>query len=89
MIEGNGLDGFFDIVVSSLDVQNPKPHPESLLKILDFFEIGPAQALYVGDSPVDQETARAAGTPFIAYKNRSLEADYHVDSLEEIRKIVE
>lgn len=89
VIDGNGLNGFFDIVVSSLDVKNPKPHPESLLKIFDFFEIGPAQALYVGDSPVDQETAQAADTPFIAYKNRSLEAAYHVDALEEIRKIVE
>jgi phosphoglycolate phosphatase len=88
VIVGNGLNGFFDIIVSSLDVQNPKPHPESLLKILDFFEIGPAQALYVGDSIVDQETARAACTPFIAYKNRSLEAAYHVNALEEIRKIV-
>ena len=88
VIVGNGLNGFFDIVVSSLDVQNPKPHPESLFKILDFFEIGPAQALYVGDSLVDQETARAADTPFIAYKNRNLEAAYHVNALEEIKKIV-
>ncbi len=88
VIVGNGLNDFFDIVVSSLDVQHPKPHPESLLKIFDFFEIDPAQALYVGDSPVDQETARAAGTPFAAYKNRSLEAAYHVNALEEIRKIV-
>ena len=89
VIVGNGLSGFFDIVVSSLDVQNPKPHPESLFKIFDFFEIGPSRALYVGDSLVDQETARAAGTPFVAYKNSSLEAAYHVNALEEIRKIVE
>ncbi|MBW1705016.1 MAG: HAD-IA family hydrolase [Deltaproteobacteria bacterium] len=88
VIEGNGLNGFFDIVVSSLDVQNPKPHPESLFKILNFFEIGPARALYVGDSPVDQDTARSAGTPFVAYKNSSLKAAYHVNALEEIRKIV-
>ena len=89
VIDGYGLNGFFDIVVSSLDVKNPKPHPESLFKILDFFEIGPARALYVGDSLVDQETAQAAGAPFVAYKNRSLEAAYHVNALEEIRKIVE
>jgi HAD superfamily hydrolase (TIGR01509 family) len=49
----NGLSKYFDIVVSSLDVQNPKPHPDSLFKILHFFEIGPANALYVGDSSVD------------------------------------
>ena len=40
------LEAFFDIVVSSLDVKNPKPHPESLLKILDYFGISPPQAVY-------------------------------------------
>ena len=88
VIAASGLKGFFDIVVSSLDVQKPKPHPESLLKILNFFEIGRTRALYVGDSLVDQKTAQAAGTPFVAYKNRELEAAYHVNALEEIRKIV-
>jgi phosphoglycolate phosphatase len=88
VLESNGLDKFFDIVVSSLDVKNPKPHPESLLKILRFFTIGPQQALYVGDSRVDRETARAASVPFIAYKNRSLEADFHADRMPDILTIV-
>jgi HAD superfamily hydrolase (TIGR01549 family) len=88
VIRHNGLDKFFDIIVSSLDVEKPKPHPESLLKILDFFEIGPDQALYVGDSFVDYETADAAGIPLISYKNRGLEAAYHINSLEEIKEIV-
>ena len=38
VLESNGLKDFFDIVVSSLDVKNPKPDPEPLLKILDFFQ---------------------------------------------------
>lgn len=84
VLEQNGLDALFDIVVSSLDVTSPKPHPESLFKILNFFGIGPKAALYVGDSPVDEETARAAGVPFVAYKNRELRAAHHVDHLLEI-----
>ena len=40
----NGIDTFFDIVVSSLDVKKIKPHPESLYKILDFLKIDPEQA---------------------------------------------
>ena len=86
VLEWNGLDGYFDIVVSSLDVKNPKPHPESLFKILDFFEIAPNDALYVGDSLVDYETAGAAGVPFVSYKNRGLDADYHVDHLMDIAR---
>lgn len=88
VIEYNDLTEFFDIVVSSLDVKHPKPHPESLLKILKFFDISPKKALYVGDSKIDSESARAAGVCFIAYKNRKLDADYHVSAMMEISEIV-
>jgi HAD superfamily hydrolase (TIGR01509 family) len=88
VLEWNGLEQYFDIVVSSLDVRNPKPHPEAIYKILDFFQISPEQSVYVGDSLVDYETSKAAGAPFISYKNRSLDADYHVDRLMDIARSV-
>jgi phosphoglycolate phosphatase len=84
VLEYNDLNRYFDIVVSSLDVKNPKPHPESLLKILDFFKIGPKDAFYIGDSQIDKESAGAAGIIFIAYKNPNLHADCHVNSMLEI-----
>ena len=84
----NDLDAFFDIVVSSLDVKNSKPHPESLFKIFDFFEILPEQTLYIGDSIVDYEMARDAKVPFVAYQNRKLAADYHVEHHHQIGHIV-
>lgn len=88
VLESNGLSKYFDIVVSSLDVQMPKPHPESLFKILRSFKIGPDEALYVGDSLVDYETARAAGVPFLSYKNKRLEADYYSDRLMDIADLL-
>lgn len=88
VLEWSGLARYFDIVVSSLDVTHPKPHPESLFKIIEFFEIGPEDSLYVGDSLVDCETARAAGVPFVAYKNRELRAAHHVEHLMEIAEKV-
>jgi phosphoglycolate phosphatase len=84
VLELNGLSHYFDLVVSSLDVKNPKPHPESIFKIADFFGIRPDESLYVGDSLVDYETARSAGVGFISYKNRELDADYHVHCLMDI-----
>ena len=84
----HGLRRYFNIVVSSLDVKNPKPHPESLFKILDFFRIDPEETIYVGDSLVDYETARGAGVPFISFKNRELKARHHVDNLLDIAAIV-
>jgi len=89
VLEWNGLDEYFDIVVSSLDVKHPKPHPESLLKILRFFSIDPGQALYVGDSSVDRETAEAAAVPFVAYKNTALEADFHAERMRDILRILD
>jgi len=87
VLESYGLADAFDIVVCSLDVTRPKPHPESLFKILDFFSIRPDQALYVGDSTVDAETAKAASVPFVAYKNRNLDAAFHVEQLLDIASV--
>lgn len=69
----------FDLVVTALDVKHPKPHPESIEKILRQFQIGPDQVVFIGDTEVDQQTARSSGISFIAYKNGSLEADFHID----------
>jgi phosphoglycolate phosphatase len=88
VLEYNDLSGFFDIVVSSLDVKNPKPNPEQLLKILDFFNIDPDHAFYIGDSQIDHLASRSAGVIFIAYKNRLLDADHHVSSMAEVLKVV-
>ncbi|MBA7669692.1 Phosphoglycolate phosphatase [subsurface metagenome] len=68
-------------MVSSLDVKNPKPHPEPILKILDFFGIESHQCLYVGDSEVDWEVCQASGVTLVAYRNRGLKAPYCVDKL--------
>jgi len=84
----HGLEGEFDLVISALDVKNPKPDPESALKILHHFAIAPSEALFVGDSTTDQQAAQGAGVPFIAYKNRSLQAEYYIDNLLAIKKII-
>ncbi|MDZ7698095.1 MAG: HAD family hydrolase [Deltaproteobacteria bacterium] len=75
------LKDYFDMVVSSLDVTRPKPHPESIHKILSFFNIKPTQAVYVGDSPVDLETAQASGVHFVAYRNPELNTRLHAKTM--------
>lgn len=88
VLEEFGLDGYFDLVVSAKDVTRPKPDPEPLIKILNHFGVAPHQALFVGDSPVDEAAARAAGIPLVAFNNPSLEAAFHINRLEEIEKIL-
>lgn len=69
IIEDFGLEGFFSFIMTAGKVQNPKPHPEPLLKVLEHYRIQPHEALFVGDSAVDMQAAAAAGVPFIAYKS--------------------
>lgn len=78
------LSDRFDLVVTSLDVERPKPHPDALFKILSHFRVTPHQALFVGDSEVDEGAARAAGVPFVAYRNPGLPAHWHIENLKEL-----
>lgn len=81
IIEKFNLNQYFDMVVTALpkDVKNPKPHPESVEKILKMLNVDGERVLYVGDSEVDQKTARSSGVAFIAYKNPGLEADGFIE----------
>ena len=76
------------MVVSSLDVDQPKPHPESLEKIMDRFGLSPERVVYIGDSEIDEQTAEAAAVPFMAYKNRKLTGAYHAESMREVASIL-
>ncbi len=78
VLQSCGLEDYFDLAVGSLSVQQAKPHPECLLKILHHFRVQPEEACYIGDSAVDQETARRAGVHFGAYKNPDLDADFYL-----------
>jgi phosphoglycolate phosphatase len=89
VIRQHGLEGLFDLMVTSLDVKEPKPHPECLFKILSHFHLEPAQALYVGDSEVDRLVAERAGVPFVAYKSPGLKAAYHMNDHREILEILD
>lgn len=76
----HGLAGHFDLVVSAQDVTRPKPHPEAFRRILEHFGLKPQQAIYIGDSRVDEEFAARAGVPLVAYRNPELTAAYYLDS---------
>ena len=78
----------FDHVVTAADVNQPKPQPDQLLKLLDQFGIAPHQMVYIGDATVDADAACRAGVPFIAYRNPDLTAVEHIERLEQLLPIV-
>jgi phosphoglycolate phosphatase-like HAD superfamily hydrolase len=67
------------MVVTALDVKNPKPHPESIEKILQSLNLKKEETVFVGDSEVDQQAAKSSGVKFIAYKNRDIVSDAYID----------
>ena len=72
------LWAYFDMVVTALDVEHPKPDRESVEKILAAFDVKREEALFIGDSEVDKKTAEASGVRFLAYKTRHL-SDAFID----------
>jgi HAD superfamily hydrolase (TIGR01509 family) len=72
IMERFNLGPYFDMVVTALDVKNPKPHPESVEKIITALQLRKEEAVFVGDSDVDKQTAESSGVTFIAYKNKKI-----------------
>ncbi|TCJ15218.1 HAD family hydrolase [Parasulfuritortus cantonensis] len=60
LIEVLGLPGF-DAIVGGDEIENPKPHPQPLLRALDMLGVQAEQAWMIGDSPNDIVAARSAG----------------------------
>lgn len=60
-----GLAALIGTVVGGEDVMTHKPDPEGLRMALERLGVEAASCLYVGDSRVDAETARAAGARFL------------------------
>ena len=79
ILEHFDLNRFFTAVVTSRDVERPKPHPDMLLLAMDRLEIDAMNLLFVGDSIYDRAAAESAGIPFAAYKP-SFDADTWMES---------
>lgn len=58
----------FKAVVTSEDVQRPKPSPDMLLLAVEQLGLRSEQVLFVGDSELDRQAAGLAGLRFVVYK---------------------
>ncbi|MFC1837910.1 HAD family hydrolase [Thermodesulfobacteriota bacterium] len=79
VMQMHGLEPYFDMVVTMLDVEKPKPHAEALVKILNHFQLSADDAVYIGDSMVDREHTDAVNMRLISFKNPDLPAEYYVN----------
>jgi phosphoglycolate phosphatase len=51
----------FEVVLGYHDTIPPKPDPTGALRIADQCHLSPSRILYVGDSGIDMQTAKAVG----------------------------
>ncbi len=66
ILQREGLERFFQVIVGGEDVSTHKPDPSGLLAAVRALGGSCSGSLYVGDSSTDAETAKAAGVPFVA-----------------------
>ncbi len=88
VLERFAIDDLFDFAVGVLDVDRPKPQPDMLLKCLEHFAVEPDEAVYVGDQPVDESAADAAGMAFIGIGPDVDGADVHIENLDELPTVL-
>ena len=89
IVERWKLDDYFDMIVTALDVMHPKPHPEGLQKVLLAFSISYENALFIGDSPADQEASAKARIPLVSFQHPHMEAAYHITEIPQIADILD
>ena len=83
LVEHLKLADVFDAVASALDKVPPKPAPDILRLCLQRARVKPANALYIGDSPIDREAAEAAGVGFLGVGTR-VEHQHRIATLHEL-----
>lgn len=71
-----------DFIVCYHDVNNHKPSPEGILKVLNYFSIKNNEAIYIGDNDIDNFTANNAhidfyGVPWGVYTKKVNVIDYN------------
>ena len=89
VLEALHLDGYFTALVCGDTLPQHKPDPEPARYACRLLDVAPADALFVGDSVTDVDTARAAGCSVVCVRDgynhgtpaTQLGADAVIDSL--------
>jgi len=79
---------YFDGIACYDDVENGKPHPDMLYKLLDELNYSNEQTLFIGDGPRDEVASQRAEIPYIMVDWGFTEHTNAVQSVKELREIL-
>ncbi|GAX86945.1 phosphoglycolate phosphatase [Lebetimonas natsushimae] len=68
LLEHFGLMDYFEVLIGREDVENPKPHPEPVLKAIYLMKANKQNAFMVGDTCLDVLSAKEAGVRAIGVR---------------------
>lgn len=86
--------GLFRTVVGGGEVPNRKPAPDAIHRVLELASVRLEDAIFVGDTPIDINTAKAAGIRFVCVswglrpREELSEAELIVDTAEELERAI-
>jgi phosphoglycolate phosphatase/pyrophosphatase PpaX len=88
-LDRTGIKHFFKTIVTGDDITNPKPSPESLNLALSNIGKKANESIYIGDTSVDYQMAKACGVYFIGVKSAfnslsSNHPDYNIHSITDL-----
>ncbi len=95
LLEKHGIKHYFEVMITSEDVINGKPHPEPYQKVIERLKISPDKIVVIEDSINGIISAKKAGCKVIAitgtFPRDVLEkeaVEHVVDGLEELKNII-
>jgi len=68
LLEHFGILNYFEVLIGREDVENPKPHPEPILKALHKMKASKEAAWMIGDTCLDMVSAKEAGINYVGVK---------------------
>lgn len=82
------LADFFEVVVTPADAGASKPDPKLMEYTLEKLALGRSEVIYIGDSLVDQDLCLASRVPLVAFRDKTLKAWAHVETMAQIPPLV-
>jgi phosphoglycolate phosphatase len=68
VLKHHKLESYFDCIVTGTDVENKKPNPEGIIKIINKIKCNYEKVVLIGDSSVDQIAAKNAKIKFYFFE---------------------
>ncbi len=85
LLEGAGIEKYFDVIVGGDDVKKGKPEPDGIIMACEMLAVEPQEALFVGDTKFDLQAGKRAGCRTVGFK---IDNDDRVDDLIKLMELL-